>query len=256
MKPIHFTLAIAVISGTARAATLFVSEGAAPNSTTGTSLSLPSGADTDWGYWHRQDSTGVSSFGATNTSNEGDRGFSVSTIGGGNVRGPGNLVTGAPFSYFDFTNGTSTGNTTATRPSGVFNTQLGSGGVTAGAGLQLSLTGINTQSLIHIWTLGFQATGSFEVFLNGSSTPAFSQSVTSTSVTNGKQAYLFTLDFTPDSATDVLNIRYVMTAQTDVNAHVGFQAISISPIPEPASLALLALGTGVLGFRRRRNWNK
>lgn len=252
--PVASTILFALSSG-AHAATLTGSGAAASNNSTGAARLLPSGTDTDWGYWHQSGTPEptVTSFNATNTSNTGGRLFTVTTLGGGNLRGPGTPSSGSPESFFDFTNGTPPAAPTANaaRPSGIFNSQLGLGGANAGAGLQLSLTGFDTQSLIQIWTFGFHATGSFEVFLNGSSVPVFSQSVVSTSVSNGKEAYLFSLDFTPDSPTDVVDIHYFMTDQADGNAHVGFQTVAISPIPEPSSLALLGLGCAT-GFLRRR----
>lgn len=252
MKPLLAPLLFVASLHFSQAATLQVSGAAAPNSTTGTSLLLPSGANTDWGYFSRSGASGATStFNANNTSSDGARVFTVTAVNSGNVRGPTDTTVGAALSYFDFTNGTSTVSTTDARPTGVFNSQLGSDGVTALAGVQLNLTGFTTQSQIQIWTFGYNATGLFEVFVNGAAA-SFSESVSTGNPGNGKGARLFTLDFTPDSSTDFIDIRYTMTATTDTSSgHVGFQAVAIAPIPEPAAVSLLGLA-GALGLIRRR----
>jgi hypothetical protein len=241
------------------AATLSGTYGAAPNNTADSPYLLPSGPNTDWGYWNR-DNTGTPSQAATNTSSDpsGSRTFTVVPLNGGSLRGPASASTGSPVGFFNYTNGTSPDRPTSDtissfRPSGVFNSQLGPSGITAESGLQTTLTGFSTQSLISVWVFNFSAKGVFEVFVNG--TLSFTQDVAipESNPAGGKAAYLFNLDFTPDNPEDQVNIRYRMTdrVSTEDNSHVGLQAISISPIPEPSSLALLALGTGILGFRRR-----
>lgn len=256
MKPALFSAAILAISATAHAATVTGSYTAAPNATPETSYLLPSGTDTDWGYFNQAGSptVAVTSYNANNTSSTGPRTFTASVLNGGNVRGPADIVKGAPFSYFDFTNGDPTISGTDIRPSGIFNSVLGASGVTAGAGIQTTLTGFTTQSLISVWVYNFSAKGTFDVFINGTLSYTETVAIPTANPTDGKAGYLFSLNFTPDSASDSVNIQYRMTdrLETDGNAHVGLQAIAISPIPEPASLALLALGASSFGLRRRR----
>ena len=116
----------------------------------------------------------------------------------------------------------------------------------------MTLTGLTGQSQIQIWTFGFQATGLFEVFVNGATSAAYSQSVVMGSSGLGKPTQLFTLNFTPDSTASTIDVVYRMRAATDTNnAHVGIQAFAISPIPEPAAVSLLGIA-GVLGLIRRR----
>lgn len=261
MKTPLSVLAIATLCTTAHAATVAGSVATATNNTIGTAYVMPSGAGTDWGIFVKDNNPVSGPLNATNTSNTGARVFGVSAFNGGSIRGPGDLTTGAPFSYFSYSNGTTPASPVAgtdARPSGIFNSQLGNAGATAGpdgdkgAGVQLSVTGISSQSIISVWLFNFSSAGYLEVFLNGSSTASYTQTVASAdNPPNGKNAYLLNLDFTPDSTADELLIRYRMTSSADF-AHVGFQAIAISPIPEPASLALLATAAGIFGLRRRR----
>lgn len=243
------------------AATLTVGyQATVPNATPETSVAFPTGPNTDWGYFQYDygdpgASANMTSMSAYNSADfSGSRNFVVTSINGGYLRGPGNLVTGAPLSYFDVSNGEWLSPASDVRPAGIFNSQLGSAGATANAGVQMSLNGFTTQSQIQIWTYGFGSTGIFEIFVNGATSAAYSQSVTVTSVNSpvaGKIGQLFTLDFTPDSTASTLDIVYRMTGSTNASSHVGFQAITISPIPEPAALSLLGIA-GVLGFIRRR----
>jgi hypothetical protein len=241
------------------AATLSGTYGAASNNTAESPYLLPSGPNTDWAYWNRNN-TNTSTQSATNTSSDpsGSRTFDVLPLNGGSLRGPAAASTGSPYGFFDYTNGTSpelpSGDTISSyRPSGIFNSQLGSSGVTAESGLQTTLTGFTTQSLISVWVFNFSAKGVFEVFVNGTLSYTQDVAIPGANPAGGKAAYLFNLEFTPDNSEDQVNIRYRMTDRlsTEDNSHVGLQAISISPIPEPSSLAILALGAGILGFRRR-----
>lgn len=236
------------------AATVVASGAAAPNVSAATSALLPSGTNTDWGFFYRNGGSGAtSSFSATETSNTGGRAFTVTAVNGGNVRGPSEVVTGAPHSYFDYTNGTTLEIGNDSRPTGVFNSGTGSVGAGNLAGVQMRLDGFSTQSLIQIWTFGYNATGNFQVFINGNAVAAFSESVMTGNPGNGKEARLFTLDFTPDSVTDFIDIRYTMTAAQDAtNGHVGFQAVAISPIPEPTAVSLLGIAGAFCLIRRRR----
>jgi hypothetical protein len=257
MKP-TLVLSLFVAPLSVHAATLSVGyQPIVPNSTAATSYALPSGPGTDWGYYQQLGDPGAfnTSASATNSADfDGDRNFVLSTIGGGNLRGPGNITTGAPLSFFDYTNGEFPVSGNDFRPTGLFNSQLGAAGATLKAGVQMNLTSFTGPSQIQIWTYGFDATGRFEVFVNGSTTASYFQDVTVTSVSTplaGKSAQLFTLDFTPDNEFSSLDIVYRMTASTNTASHVGFQAIVVSPIPEPAAVSLLGIA-GALGLIRRR----
>ena len=240
------------------AATLSVNyQDVVPNATPGTSYAFPTGPGADWGYYQQQGDPGAfaTSLSAYNSADfSGNRNFVLSTLNGGNLRGPGDITTGAPLSYFDYSNGEFPVSANDFRPTGLFNSQLGSAGATAKSGVQMNLTSFSGPTQIQVWTYGFQSTGLFEVFVNGATTSAYSQSVTVTSVSTpvaGKIGQLFTINFTPDNLFSSIDITYRMTASSNASSHVGFQAIAVSPIPEPAGLSLLGIA-GVLGFIRRR----
>ncbi|WAC21782.1 PEP-CTERM sorting domain-containing protein [Luteolibacter sp. SL250] len=265
MKPsfIFACASLPVICGTVHGATVTGSYTIAPNDASTPPHVMPSGPDTDWAYWTRGNGLTSGPLAATNSSFTGPRNFELSTLNGGSLRGPANTTTGAPVSFFTYDNGTSptepdAGTSTTYRPTGIFNSQLGPNGTgtsnPSGAGIQTTLSGFPSQSLISVWVYNFSAQGTFEVFINGTLSYTETVAIPSANPSDGKAAYLFSLNFTPDTTTDEVNIRYRMTDRlsTDANAHVGLQAITISPIPEPASLAMLLLGTGTLGFRRRR----
>jgi len=225
----------------------------APNGTAATSHMFPNSPGTDWGYFTYTGNPGstLTSTSAQNSADiSGGRNFVLSTFNGNNLRGPTTPSSGSPASFFDFNNAewTGTDNTGMdTRPTGLFNSGTG----TVGTGVQMNLGGFTTQSQIQIWTFGYQATGIFEIFVNGATTSIYSQEVTVTNPTSGKYAQLFTLDYTPANSSEYLDIIFRMTVAGGANSHVGIQAIAVSPIPEPAGLSLLGIA-GVLGFVRRR----
>lgn len=257
-------LIVSAFSCSLHAATLLPSFSAAPNNLSTNPYTFPTGPDTDWAYWTRGSGTAAGPLNANNSSSTGTRTFSIAVLNGTLLRGPTATDTGAPLSYFDYNNGESptapdSAIITTSKPTGLFNSLLGPNGVPntstgfEGAGIQTTLTGFTTQSLISVWVYNFSSQGTFEVYINN--VLSYTEVVAiPTNPTGGKAAYLFSLNFTPDSAADSVNIRYRMTDRlsTDGSAHVGMQAIAISPIPEPASLALLALGAATTGLRRRR----
>lgn len=250
MKAFRFPLILIALTGLTQAATLTGTVTGASN----TSTTLPSGANTDWGYWIKSETAVPGPLNATNTSSTGTRTFSVSTFNGGSLRGPSNPSTGSPLHLISFDNGEDPVSASDLKPTGLFNSQLGSGGATAGAGLQLSVTGMATQSLINLWLFNYGAAGEVEVFLNGSETALYTTPIAfNGNGTGGKATTLLSLNFTPDSESDSLLIRYRMTSASDTTSgHVGLQTITIAPVPEPTAAALLGLGAAVFGLRRRR----
>ncbi len=258
MNRIAISGILAASAALSDAATLtYISQQADPNATQETSLTLPSGSGTDWGYWTRGSGGTAGPLSPANTSTDGAIVMTISTYNGGNLRGPTNATTGAPHSYFDFTNGTPAvlQSSTDLRPTGIFNSQLGTTGANALAGINLNLSGFTQASTIQIWTYGYNSTGTVQAFVNGSTTPIYEATgVTTGNPGNGKTATLYTFDFTPDSTSSSVTFRYFLTgAAADPDAaHVAIQAVAISPIPEPASAFLAALAGLPLLMRRRR----
>jgi len=245
------TLGLFVAPLSVHAATLSVGyQSTAPNGTAATSYAFPSGPGSDWGYFTATGDTGEPTLSAYNSNFNpagGERNFVISTNNGTNLRGPGTPSTGSPASFFDFNNAEFLNPGVDVRPTGLFNSTLG----TAGTGVKMNLGGFTTQTQIQIWTFGYQSTGIFEIFVNGATTSIYSQEVVVTNPVNGKYAQLFTLDYTPASGSEYLDIVYTMTVADGGFSHVGIQAIATSPIPEPAGLSLLGIA-GTLGFIRRR----
>ncbi len=73
--------------------------------------------------------------------------------------------------------------------------------------------------------------------------------------TNATYDSIYSVDFLPDSAADRLTITLTPTGSTDRGSNfnsIRFGAATLTAVPEPASLALLAMGALCLMPRRRR----
>lgn len=171
----------------------------------------------------------------------------ITTVGGGNVRGT--TANGPPIYSFAFADGTTPLNDTVSSLPGVFNTQLGSGGV--GKGIELTVTAPSADPFyVYLWGTAFQATASLTATV-GTATDTDSSYVGGDSRAPGQ---FYTIHVTPDNAGQAVNLQLLMSAQTNGNANVSISAVAISTIPEPGTMALL-LGGGVLGLhilQRRR----
>ncbi len=232
--PFLVTIALAQIS---TGATLLSSSFATDSSTN----ALPSTTGSDWAYWN-------SSPNATNTSGLSSRIFTVSPFG---ATAASLLTSGQPATTkFTYTNGevTPNTNTTAFSVGGIRNNLVATTAV--GNGIQMTLDSFTQTSRIQLWTYNFIAGSTLNVYLNGSSTVAYTQTVAG--LTSGKQGYLYTFDFEPTAPTDSIRFVYIQNSGPDINSNVGFQAISITPIPEASSVALLGLGCATGLLRRRR----
>ncbi len=237
---------IALLSS-AHGATLSGTFSAATNTSAATAAVLPSGTvadNTDWGYF-TPPTGAVSSINPSNTSSAGPRTFTVTGLGTTtDVRGSTTNTTG----FYKYSNGQSpVSNTVGFQLGGVFNAATGPAGVTAGAGVQMTAGAFAVPSLIQLYVYNFNATGVFTAYVNNVAT--YTQTIAD--VSGAKAGYLFNLTFTPDTLADQIRFEYVMTAQSNNAANVGFQAIAISPIPETSSVALLG-AAGILGLARRK----
>ena len=214
----------------------------------GGAAALPSGTNTDWGYFDPS-ATAVASLNATNTSNTGTRLFNVTAAGTGTlVRGSASDSDNS-FSYGD---GTSPGSATTQKVGGVFSSLIGPGG--EGSGVKFSADSFSVPSLIELYTYEFRASGTLRVYLNADTTALYTQQIITGGADGSKDGQKFSFNFTPDGTGDSLRFEYIMDDAVGDNstANLGFQAIAISPIPEPGSLLLLALTGLPLAIRRRR----
>jgi len=172
-------------------------------------------------------------------------------VGGatGNLQGSGTL--GATF--FTYSNGV---DPTSLSPAVKIGTAFNSTLDTTGTGMSFTVTGDPSQLYrVSVWATGFNGQGTLTASLNGATSLPL---VTQTFV-NGKAPVLFTIDFQPDSATDLLNLSYLLTTDTangsgttGKNSHVAIQAVTVEAIPEPSAAMVLAGALGLLGLRRRR----
>jgi len=208
-----------------------------------TSVTLPSTANTDWGYWATSGSPVPG--GASNTSTAGAQTFTVSTVGGGVTRGS----TQVTQTTFNFTNGTSP-TSGSIQPGGIFNSLIGPGAANAniGTGIEMTLTGIAVPTTIQLYTYLFHSQGTLNVYLDGSVTPAYTSAFTESIGT--KTAYLYTFNYVPDGTGTSVRFEFLKTASTDGNSNVGFLAIAV---PEPSRGVLLMMAGLVLPFRRVRS---
>ena len=207
-------------------------------------VDLAASGTLDWAIWNTTSSTPVSSLAPTNTK-DGGAGLigDLFGVGGsaGNVRGFG----GVDDTFYSYTDGTSPETLSNATQGFVGNASLDS----LGSGVTLSITGDPLQPLrVDIWTSGFRATGEMTVSLNGVADPV----VLTASFGADKTPALFSFVFQPDVLSDVLGISFVMTEDTGSSAHIGIQAVAISPVPEPTVTTLLLGGLAVFALRRRR----
>lgn len=121
---------------------------------------------------------------------------------------------------------------------------------TLGNGVELSISGDPTKIYsINIWATGYRGEGTLTASLAGA-TPV---SLLSGTFGNTKSPVLFTLTFQPNSALDLLNVRFVLSTNGDgASSHVGIQAVTMSVVPEPSATLLLAGGLLAMTLFRRR----
>jgi hypothetical protein len=111
----------------------------------------------------------------------------------------------------------------------------------------LSVTGDPlTTETVKFYVAGFNGTGTLTATLNGAT------AYTDSSRTYGgtRSGALYTLTFKPDSASDLLQVSYVLQSVSGGgNANVDLQAVAVA-VPEPTALGVL--GVGAVGLMRRR----
>lgn len=236
MKLVLLTLALL---SCAQAAVITGSGVLATNTSAATDRALPTGANTDWGFWNPGNATLVGSMNATNTSNAGNQAFTVTPIfpsgATGNVTFVRSSTSAFANTYFSYGNGDSPISANDAQFAGVFNGQPGSGGVNSG--IQMSLTGFTGPTTIQLWVYAFQSTAQLTALVNNASSSFTAANVIDTVGT--KPTTLFTFNFIPDSASDVGNFRYITTSVADsTSGNAGFVAVALTLIPELSSVAL------------------
>ena len=213
-----------------------------------TPVNLTTTGDVDWAYWAPNTATVVSPLVAPTNEKLGGNAISgLDTIGGVGLRGSSTSTTVERYSWTDGTSPASGSN--ASLAGLIFNSQTGSSAI--GKGFQLTIAGDPAQErLVTLYLGGFGVTSNLTLTLNGVALP-ITNSQTFTNA-NPKFMDVYTLRFQPDFATDLLLVQYTATAVTETtNGHVGMQAVTVAPVPEPATAGLLFLGSLALCCRRR-----
>lgn len=212
------------------------------NTTPPPSVNLTTTGTFDWAIWNTNSTTGLSSRAPTNRKAGSPNAISAITpVGGGNVQG----VTVGSSELYSYTNGNSPATLTNSTQYFVINNGLD----TIGRGVQFTITGDPTKTYqIDVWTSGLNATGTLTATTAGAPTFTDSNSYGST-----KTPALYSFTFQPNQVSDLLTIQYVLTTDSGSSAHVGIQAVSISVVPEPTTLALAAGAViSLASFRRTR----
>lgn len=259
MKPGLLALSLVVTSATGHGALLLGSVNTSPGTTTaGTAVDLTATGTTNWAAWDIQASAGATTPRAPSNTfgpalSPGTAGYisALTGVGGttGNLQGSATLGSG----FFNYTNGTSPVSLgTAAKFGTAFNTALDS----VDTGMRFTVTGdpLNVYR-VSVWATGFNGQGTLVASLNG----ATNIHLATQTFVNGKAPVLFTFDFQPDSATDLLNLSYTLTTDTPngsgttgSNSHVAIQAVTVAIIPEASSAMVFIGGLGMLSFLRRR----
>ena len=204
-----------------------------------THADLTAAGGLDWAIWDYTSSSAVASLAPSNTKSGGPGIISSVTAVSGNVRG----VTGEQ-QYFTYTDGTS--------PTSVTDDQIGAAIHATleivGEGVIVQVTGDPLATYqVSLWATGGNgAEGILTASLSGAD-----DVVLATRNDIPRTAQLFTYSFRPDSAGDRLTLT-LLNQQAGGYAFVGYQALAVSVVPEPATLSLLAVGTLAMLSRRRR----
>jgi hypothetical protein len=193
----------------------------------------------DWAVWDYQVS-GSGANGAPSNRKLGGTAIGNASAVNGTLRG----ITGTTLApRYSYTDGTSPTSANSVLMGAITDTTLN----TAGPGVRFSVTGdpLRTRT-VQVFVAGFMATGLFTATLNGAPVYTDHQPFGGT-----RTDALYTLDFKPDSVTDVLQMSFVIESVNagGTNANVDLQAITVA-VPEPASWSVL--GVGVVGLMRRR----
>lgn len=251
----------AFISVSAHAATLTGSFEIIDGSTT---YDLTDLGELDWAYWNKTANPTTGS--PSNSLNGGTLISDISPLHGGSLRGTSSVSTSADFS---FANGTSPTSGTINNIFGIFNDQLGSeaDGTEPGLTFTVLLPNAGTTYEVLVWGSEYYtidvddddpsgdtdgAGGIFSASLSGATTYVES-SLTDANVPP-KQTAIYSLLATADNDNDPLTISYELPSDAfSGNAHVLIDAVAVSVIPEPETVAVIfGLSGLLLALSRRR----
>jgi len=232
-----FALAVGLGATASPGATLDVTPlGVAPASNDLTAIGTA-----DWAYWN----TSANPTSAPNNEKLGGTLIGNATpVGGGNLRGSTQKFASSQFAFSD---GTSTPSHGGLNVTGVFSSELDD----LGAGPQVLIDLPTTQMhRVTVWVAGYNADGRFEAALPGA-TPYTDTSYSHGTSKGSNATFIYELLVTPSTAGDDLTLRYLLDADNGNVAHTTINAVAVSVVPVPSSLALFAVPTMVM-LRRRR----
>jgi len=213
-----------------------------------TQVNLTTDGPIDWAYWNPTGSNLAAPVAPNNRKLGGTSISGLTNVGGSSLRGSASSTT---LARYNWTDGTSPATGTSASLAGlIFNNQLGTAGDGNGMSLTLTPTSLATHHA-NLYFGGFGATANLTLTLNGATTVVDSSQVFGQD--GPKQLAVYHISFRPDSLADKLTIEYTASNITDAtNGHVGVQAVTVSPIPEPGAIALVGVGTVLVLARRRR----
>ncbi len=196
----------------------------------------------DWAYW-------ASTAGSVPGTPSNDKAAGVlisdmSLVGGDYLRG--STSTNKPIYDLVYADGASPAAGSVSDSIGLFNNLLGGNGV--GAGVQVDVIAPTADPFtIYVWATGYRATGQL--------TATMGSVLDTDSYTFGdrRPGRLFAIDVDPDAGGELVNLQWIMTAQSDGFANVSLTGVAANPgVPEPASAVLLMLAVPAVAARLRR----
>lgn len=200
----------------------------------------------DWIIWGTTASGEIASKGATNSKSGGSLFGALGPATTGDIRG--GLSSTQQFTYTD---GTSPVSETAAVTKGlIFDANLES----LNEGVRFTIAGDpTTERVLKIWGSGFDGVGTLTASLAGASNVNLLSQTYGTPTGHTKSPTLFTINYRPDTAGDLLTVQYVLTTNNaGANAHVGITAAAVSAVPEPSAALAGAGACAVMGMLRRR----
>lgn len=211
------------------------------------SFDLTTYGTSDWAYWAQTADPLTAPLAPSNE--KASAGFigSITAVAGNGIRG--STSTTKPPYDFSFTDGSSTVSGSVSDIIGVFNRSLGTTG--NNTGVQLDVTAPSADPfVIYVWGTSFQSTGNLTATI-GIATDNDSTLVHEGTRSPGK---LYTIAVTPDSAGQTVNVRMMHTNSTNDFSNASISAVAVV-VPEPSTLAIVAVGSLALALRRPRSRN-